>query len=108
MSRVRLIVLAAVSLFVVACGGESEPEGDAPERVVGVITEIEPEDAHEPENFTVEEEDGDTFTIEVDPEHDYGFDLLHVYEHFNTEDPVEVTVEERDGGLVATEIADVE
>ena len=106
----KSLLLAGLLLFAVACGGESEPaaDGETPERVVGMITEIEPEDAHAPENFVVEEEDGDTFTITVDPEHDYGFDLLHVYEHYNTEQPVDVAVEERDGALVATEIADVE
>jgi len=80
---------------------------DAPSRVVGVITEIEPEHADAPESFVIEEEDGDTFTIEVDPEMDYGFDLHHVYEHFEEEDPLDVQVEQRDGSLVATSISDV-
>ena len=103
---------AAVLLcLMVACGGSSDSGTDepAPDRVVGLITDIEPEDELElPTNFTVEEEDGDTYSIDIDPEFDYGFDLLHVREHFVTDDPVDVTVESRDDALVATSIEDVE
>ncbi len=108
--RIWLVAVCLVSaVFLGACGDEgAEPMGDAPSRVVGLITEIEPEEGHAPESFVIEEDDGDTFTIEVDPETDYGFDLHHVYEHFEEEDPLDVQVEERDGALVATEIADVE
>ena len=94
-----------------ACGGSSAPaaEEPAPDRVVGLITDVEPADETEiPTSFTVEEDDGDTYDIDIDPEHDYGFDLLHVRDHFTTEDPVDVPVEERDGELIATSIADVE
>jgi hypothetical protein len=97
--------------LLVACGGSSSSgdEAPAPDRVVGLITDIEPADEFElPTNFTVEEEDGDAYTIDVDPELDYGFDLLHVREHFASDDPVDVAVESRDGALVATSIEDVE
>ena len=102
---------AALLCLTVACGGSSAPseEEPAPDQVVGLITEVEPpEETEIPTSFTVEEEDGDTYDIGIDPELDYGFDLLHVRDHFVTEDPVDVAVEERDGELIATSIADVE
>ncbi len=103
--RWAVVLVAALG---VACGGEAEttPQSPAPDRVIGVITAIEPEDGHVPTSFEVEEDDGDAFTIVVDQEQDYGFDLHHVYEHFEEEDPVDVTVEVRDGDLVATAIED--
>ena len=76
--------------------------------MVGLITDVRPADETAvPVSFTVEEEDGDAYTIDIDPEHDYGFDLLHVREHFVTEDPVDVSIDERDGTLFATAIEDV-
>jgi hypothetical protein len=101
---------AAVLLcLTVACGGSSGPGDDSPTEVIGLITDIEPQDETElPTSFTVEEDDGDAYTIDIDPGFDYGFDLLHVREHFVTEDPVDVAVESRDGALVATSIEDVE
>src|SRR5688500_4107590 len=101
---------AALLCLMVACGGSSAPgEEQSPSRVVGVITEVEPGDETAlPTSFTVEEDDGDDFTIEIDPDHDYVFDLLHVREHFKTEDPVDVAVEDRAGSLVAVTIEDVE
>ena len=108
-----MIRKAATALFclAVACGGSSAPGADeaAPDRVVGTITDIEPEDEMTlPTNFTVEEEDGDAYSIDIDPELDYGFDLLHVRDHFTTEDPVDVDIEVRGGSLIATSIEDVE
>ena len=98
-------------ILMVACGGSSS-SGDteeSPERVIGLITGIEPEDEFDvPTSFTVEEEDGDSYPIEIDPELDYGFDLLHVREHFVAEDPVDVEVDDRDGSLIAISIDDVE
>ena len=98
--------------LMVACGGSSasdpaDEDAGSPGRVVGLITDVEPVGGTTPTNFTVEEEDGDTYTIDIDSEFDYGFDLHHVYEHFENDDPVDVTVEERDGALVATAIEDV-
>lgn len=92
-----------------ACSGDAEPSAEevTPERVVGSITDIEPEEG-EPTGFTVEEDDGDAFLITIDPSHDYGFDLLHIRDHFIQEDPVEVRIEERDGDLFAISIEDVE
>ena len=103
---------AVVLCLMVACGGSSSPEEGAepaPSQVVGLITDVEPADETAvPTSFTVEEDDGDTFTIDIDPDHDYGFDLLHVREHFVTDDPVDVSVEQREGSLVATSIEDLE
>ena len=96
----------------VACGGSSDSGNDVeepPTQVIGLITDIEPQDETElPTSFTVEEDDGDAYTIDIDPELDYGFDLFHVRDHFITDDPVDVAVESRDGALVATSIEDVE
>ena len=102
--RIAAILLALVA---VACGGSEEPPEESPTRVTGLIADVEPPEGTTPTSFTVEEEDGDSYAIEIDPELDYGFDLHHVYEHFENDDPVDVTVEERDGALVATAIEDV-
>ena len=110
MYRMRLCVFVVlVCVTAVACNGDAEPtpDGEVPERVVGLVTDVEPEEGT-PTGFTVEEDDGDAFLITIDPAHDYGFDLLHVRDHFIQEDPVEVTLEERAGDLVATSIEDVE
>ena len=101
----RLGAIALLGVLAMACGDRGAPP--SPERIIGLVTEVEPEDETEiPTSFTVEDEDGTPFSIEIDPELDYGFDLLHVREHLVTQDPVDVSVEERDGALIATSIED--
>lgn len=111
MKPIVAVMFLALVLFGTGCerGAEPRPESEAPapDRIVGLITEVDPVDGHAPESFTIEEENGDTHAVEIDPDHDYGFNLHHVYEHFEKELPVDVAVEERDGALVATSIEDV-
>jgi hypothetical protein len=90
--------VAVLTTVVVACGSSSEP---APERVTGLIEEIERGRAGEITDFTVR-----GYEIRIDPRRDYGFDLEHLVEHRVQRDPVRVTLDQRDGGLYAVEILD--
>ena len=106
--RSGTFLVAGVLLLASACGdGNASNPDTAPPRVVGLITQIEPPEGGPPQNFTVEEEDGDAYTIDIDPNHDYGFDLNHLYEHWDAEEPVAVAVKVSDGRLVAESIDDV-
>ena len=107
MKRILVGAIAAAVLLV-ACGGD-EPTtstGETPERVTGTITEVEPAEGT-PEHFIVQEEDGDEFTIEIDPDMDYGFDLTHLHEHQASGDPVDVDIRTEGDALIATSIVDV-
>ena len=97
-------VALVVAFALMACGGDADTK--APANVVGTIVEVEPDDG-QPTSFVVETEDGETYTIEVDPKIDYGFDLAHLHEHHESEDPVDVDIDERDGTLYALSIEDV-
>ena len=105
---------AVVVLLVVgaACASETEPlapesANPTPAQATGVITTVEPSEGS-PVQFTVEEEDGDVYDIQIDPEVDYGFDLNHLREHQETGDPVNVLIHVEDERLFAVSIADVE
>jgi hypothetical protein len=90
--------VAVLTTLVVACGASSEP---APERVTGLISEIERGDDNRITSFTVRE-----YEIRIDPRRDYGFDLEHLVEHRVRRHPVRVTLDEREDGLYAVEILD--
>ena len=106
----RKIAIAAVlvAIVVTATGCADDPGIDVdqvPSEVTGVIVSIEPEEGR-PETLTVRDEDDESHEIEIAEDIDYGFDLAHLHEHRTTTDPVIVTIEERDGRLVATAIED--
>ena len=103
----RWRIAAVALLLTAACGGSSEPLTTTEQKnVVGVITEIEPEEGSDVESFVVEEDDGARFLITIDEELDYGFDLAHLHEHVKGELPVDVEVEQGDDELIALSIAD--
>ena len=83
-----------------ACGAPT-----APTEVTGPITAIGRNDAGAITSFTVEE-DGTSYRIRIDQTRDYGFDLEHLEEHRVQRLPVRVTLDDRDGTLVAVEILD--
>ena len=97
--RVRLFLSLAV-VAAVACGGPA-----APTEVTGPITDIGRNDEGAITSFTVEE-DGPSYRIRIDQTRDYGFDLEHLEEHRAQRLPVRVTLDDRDGTLVAVEILD--
>ncbi len=101
----RIGAVAGALLLAVACGGDAASP-PAPSNVTGTIVDVEPAEG-QPTNFTLETEDGDAYTIDIDPEVDYGFDLAHLHKHHETGDPVAVDLEERDGTLYAQSIEDV-
>jgi hypothetical protein len=73
--------------------------------VEGLISEIELKEGR-PSAITVESEEGPQ-RILIDPERDYGFDLGHLEQHRNQEEPVSVEVKIEDGAEVAVSIEDV-
>jgi hypothetical protein len=99
--------LAVVLLLTSACGAET-PERPAaeppPERLTGVITDVRLE-SDEVVSFVLRA--GETsHEILIDPERDYGFDLSHLDEHWETGDPVRVELEQRGTELYAESIVD--
>ena len=97
--RLVLVVLALLALT--GCGGDEA----APAEVVGVIVLVQEASNGEVESFEVDSE-GETFTIYIAPEVDYGFPLGHLHEHESTGDPVRCVLEEREDRLYALEILD--
>jgi hypothetical protein len=86
--KLRLFLGALLALVaLVACADDPAPDDaqPAPEEITGPVTKIDSESLGEI---------------------DYGFALSHLNEHLATGDPVRVSLDERDGTLYATEIAD--
>ncbi|MDP9068025.1 MAG: hypothetical protein M3N53_06730 [Actinomycetota bacterium] len=108
-TRSRYLFALAALLLLAACsdGGEATaPPEPAPASLTGLISSIEP--AEGPiESFELVAPGEEARRILIDPERDYGFDLQHLHEHMDGEDPVKVALEEREGGLYATAIEDV-
>jgi hypothetical protein len=106
----KLVRFAVVALLLVgaACAGDDAVSSadEVPSEVTGLITSIVPSQG-DIESFTLEE-DGTSYEIKIADDVDYGFDLEHLREHLEAEDPVVVTVEDREGAAVATAIEDVE
>jgi hypothetical protein len=91
-------LLPLVTALLVACGSATEP---APERVTGLISEIERGEAGQITSITVR-----GYEIRIDPERDYGFDLEHLAEHQVQRLPVLVRLDQRDDTVYAVEILD--
>jgi hypothetical protein len=97
------LLLAAVALIALApgCGGD---EAQAPAVLTGVVVEVRSQGASV-EAFTLDA-DGDTYTIYIADDVDYGFDLTHLHEHRATREAVRCTLEERGERLYALAIVD--
>lgn len=102
--RVAVAVVLILGSIVAACG-DDEPDPGAPEVVSGVILEIDSEGLGEVNSFKVKDGD-DTYTILIDPEREYPFNLGHLHEHLQNAEPVVVELEDRDGSLYAVTIED--
>lgn len=100
----KFIVLVAL-VVLVACSGPSDVDEETPERVTGVITEIESPAFGEVEYFMLRQ-GGETYQIYIADDVDYGLPLSHLHEHLGT-DPVSSELEERDGKFYALTIEDV-
>src|SRR5687768_6169956 len=99
MRRAALLILAL--LLTGACSNETE----APSRLVGPIVAIDA-DGDVARGFTLEAR-GQEWEILMDPELDYGIDLIHLQEHLDQSLPVAVRLEERGGDLYALSIDDI-
>ena len=99
-------LIVALLLFA-GCGGSdgNSSAGDAPDRVTGVILEIESESLEEVTSFRLKEGDI-TYEIFVADDVEYGFPLGHLQEHLSTAEPVSVDLEVREERLYALTIED--
>jgi hypothetical protein len=100
------LVLVSIFLVGVACGDEPATDNlrDPPKVITGSITEINDEGG-EISSVVIEDEEL-ALEVRIDPARDYGFDLNHLYEHMETEEPVRVPLEQRGGDLYAEAIED--
>jgi hypothetical protein len=105
--KLRLVLGALIALLALgACSDDpAEDAGPAPKEVTGPVTKVDSESLGEVTSFEVTQ-DGEVYVVLIDPEINYGFALSHINEHLATGDPVRVGIDERDGQLYATEIAD--
>lgn len=102
----RMLVAGLVLAASCSSTPAAEQSPPVPDEVTGTITGVERGDAGEIAAFTVSENEGSSYDINIDPARDYGFDLEHLVEHQTTGDPVLVTTEDRDGAAYALEIID--
>ena len=70
-----------------------------------MIVSVEPDEGT-PESFTLRDDSDNSYVILISEDIDYGFDLEHLREHMEMEEPVNVLVEDSDGEDVATAIED--
>jgi hypothetical protein len=107
--KLRLFPLGALLALVVlaACGDDPAVEAgqSAPKEITGPVTSIDSESLGEVTSFEVTQK-GEVYVVLIDPEIDYGFALSHLNEHLASGDPVRVGLDERNGELYATGIAD--
>lgn len=102
---VRTALLVVLVAGATACGAEAEESaGPIPPRAVGLVVELDADGA-DVRGFILEA-DGRRYDVRIDPEIDYGFDLVHLREHQRLEQPVEVALERRGDDVYATEILD--
>ena len=105
--KLRQVVCALLALMVLgACSDDPAGDGQpAPEEITGPVTKVDSEALGEVTSFEVTQQ-GEVYVVLIDPEINYGFALSHINEHLASGDPVRVGLDERDGQLYATEIAD--
>lgn len=98
--------LTLVLALAAACGGEATPSEDPapPANVTGLITEVTFQ-GDEVVAFVVQARE-DTYELLIDPEYDYGFNLVHLEKHREKELPVHVEISLQSGELYAHEILD--
>ena len=96
------LVLALATLVAGACSSSSER---APDTLTGSIVEIERGDSDEIVGLVLEAE-GEEWTIQIAEDVELGFDLEHLQEHMDQDLPVTVSLEQRDGDLVALTVED--
>jgi hypothetical protein len=99
-----LRVFALCLLMTVACSAGSSTD-QAGEQITGTIVAIKA-NAADFDSITVNE-DGTETEIFIKKNYDYGFDLVHLYEHQQQQEPVRVSIERRNGRPYATAIDDV-
>jgi hypothetical protein len=102
----RIVVVCLFVTLSVGCDGGSAETCSGAKPITGVIVTVESRSLDDVRGFTLRS-GGKECEISIDPERDYGFPLSHLNAHKVGADPVEVEVEERDGELIATSIADV-
>lgn len=104
LKRAGMALFLIVAVISAGCGDNGEGAG-TPDEIAGVILEIDSEGLGEVNSFRLKDGD-DTYTIRIDPEREYGFNLGHLHEHLQTAEPVRVELESRGDSLVAVTIED--
>jgi hypothetical protein len=104
-ATVALLIALAALTAMTACNGDSSADEPAPEEITGPVTKVDSESLGDVTSFEVTQR-GEVFVVYIDPEINYGFALSHINEHLASGDPVRVGLDERDGKLYATVIAD--
>lgn len=94
-----------VALIAAGCGGNGDDGAGTPDEVTGVILDIDSEGLGEVNSFRVKD-GADTYTVRIDPERDYGFNLGHLHEHLQNAEPVRVELESRGDSIFAVTIED--
>lgn len=117
--RASLALVAAAFLLGAGCGNDSSAGDDGSESssaqeteaafdvVIGPVVKVKAESLGDVDSIEVREE-GVNVEITIDPEAEYDYNLGHITEHLGSGEPLRVGVQERDGQLVATSIADLE
>ena len=105
MKRAGMALFLIVALISAGCGDNGDNGAVPPDEITGVILEIDSEGLGEVNSFRVKDGD-DTYTVRIDPEREYGFNLGHLHEHLQNAEPVKVELENRGDSLFAVAIED--
>lgn len=99
----RYALLVAAIVLGACNGGTARSEGSP--TLTGVVTDVTSTGLDEVSSFELRSE-GETYTIQIDEERDYGFPVGHLNAHRTSGEPVIVETTRRDGELVALSIED--
>ena len=100
----RVFALCLLVLALLACADERDAKPEV-EQITGRIVAVKA-NAADFDSITVDNEGTET-EIFIKKNFDYGFNLVHLYEHQRQQEPVRVSIERRNGRPYATAIDDV-
>lgn len=105
LKRANMAVFLIVAVISAGCGDNGGDGAGTPDEIAGIILEIDSEGLGEVNSFRVKDGD-DTYTVRIDPEREYRFNLGHLHEHLQNAEPVKVELESRGDSLFAVTIED--
>lgn len=101
----RAALIPVVALVVGLAGCDRGEMDDVPEKITGVVVEIDSAGLGDVDGFTIKRR-SETFQIHIDESIDYSFPVGHLHQHRTGAEPVTVEIEKRGDDLYATSIAD--